>query len=368
MPYSPNFSDPRTRRRVRSALAWSWLYLTPTRARRVPKETLDAVFGPSGNKQAKFIRDALLVKQPWWDPDDFGEVKRYRLNDDGARALASAIELPADSGDSIPQHVREHLDTVYPALASLQFEYVDHAPGRLTHGLQNLRREVKPVLWRTFGLPYDYDIVACSANVLVQLAKRAGMKHVPVLDEYLEDRAAWRERFAKIAGVEVEIAKKAITSIFTGALVAENEDSSIFHMVHRRAGAVAALRDDPDFSRLFAGVNSMWRWLRIAEGTQHRRSLVDLLEGHHGTRPTGYRTGRQKYALYVRHERQVIDAVHAHLNKTGNRHFLEHDGWRTERPIDVERMREVIRDRTGFTLQIEARSLVSTGDLAVRAN
>jgi hypothetical protein len=72
--------------------------------------------------------------------------------------------------------------------------------------------------------------------------------------------------------------------------------------------------------------------------------------GHSGKK---LRTSREKWSVYFFHERQVLDAVRDYLASRGIRHFAEHDGWRTDRELDVRDLEGHIECVTGFRLKIQ---------------
>jgi hypothetical protein len=64
-------------------------------------------------------------------------------------------------------------------------------------------------------------------------------------------------------------------------------------------------------------------------------------------------SSRDKWNLYFRLERQVLDTIRNYLDKTGNKYFLEHDGFTTQKQLDENELLDEIYDKTGFILELE---------------
>ena len=65
------------------------------------------------------------------------------------------------------------------------------------------------------------------------------------------------------------------------------------------------------------------------------------------------KTSKQKWAYYFSRERQVLDVIRDHLAQTSNRVFTEHDGFRTERQVDLDQLTREIHEKTGVKLAIQ---------------
>lgn len=65
---------------------------------------------------------------------------------------------------------------------------------------------------------------------------------------------------------------------------------------------------------------------------------------------------KDKWAIYIRNERAVVDIIKEWLRKQRIEHFTEHNGFRTNVAIDVAALSTEIAEATGFTLKIEKES------------
>jgi hypothetical protein len=64
-------------------------------------------------------------------------------------------------------------------------------------------------------------------------------------------------------------------------------------------------------------------------------------------------SSKQKWGVYFDLERQVLNEIRAFLCETNNRHFLEHDGWSCEQPVDLAVLSARVHTATGFQLEFE---------------
>ena len=216
------------------------------------------------------------------------------------------------------------------------FTYTDRSH-RLWHDLQRLPRQVKRTFWAPY-LPHDYDISACAPTILLQLAERRGL--LPILagpiNDYLANKDQFRAHLQDLTGLSEPVVKRLINSWFNGAKLARSRYTAFYTdlLVGRSAGQasliVERLQRDRQVSSLRLAIRLAWNRL----GRQ-------------------YRTSGDKWNLYFQHERQVLDAVVEYLTDRGIKHFTEHDGWRTDQPVDVTELQQHIKDRTNFTLLIE---------------
>ena len=54
-------------------------------------------------------------------------------------------------------------------------------------------------------------------------------------------------------------------------------------------------------------------------------------------------------------ERRVLDAIKVELEKQGCKYFTEHDGFRTDQPVDLEAVSDGVKAHAGFAIRIVAK-------------
>jgi hypothetical protein len=356
--YAPNWTNPQVRRRAQTVLSYVDLFMSPSRATELSAADLTEAFGNQSNPLSAFLRDMLLVEASGsykighyaklWKLDRFGRDKLTRQLDianNGNGALGG--ELEAQRSSFVMEKYGDEL-------ATLTFEYHDTSH-RLFHGLQNIKREHKSAFWMEHGLPWNYDIAACAPTILFQLAERYLKGHQAsdqlvnllfgTLQEYLQDRSTFRQHVADITGMSLNNAKRLINSLFNGARLARSAQCSAYQLMDFDYDAMTRLQHDPQVQRLRDDIGRMWR--RIEDAKRFAPPLSN------GVDKWKLRNSKDKWGVYFENERAVLDVIRDYLHGTGNRVFTEHDGFRTERQIDVGELQAKIESESDLKLKIE---------------
>jgi hypothetical protein len=340
----PNFGDKRVRARVEKALAWVSDELSERYARPLPKQTLEQIFGPVGNRVGDYLRANLLVREDKYIPGK--QFFKYRLKQGGCEKVAgyAAASNCSIVNTSDPMLMAERRAEKHSGeLETLTFTYKDKSR-RLWHPLQTIKKSTKPVFWAKHGLPFDYDIEACAPTLLLQTARKAGMLALlqgPIQD-YLDGRDKYRRKVMELTGLPHDDSKNLVTSLFNGARLTANSYSAAFrHMTDsgmspgQAASAMKRLQEDKDIRALRRSICTAWRRLRLKLKRE-------------------FRTGQQKWQLYFILERKVLDAIKAELERQGRKYFTEHDGFRTDASVDVAALINHVNAATGYEVRINA--------------
>jgi len=64
-------------------------------------------------------------------------------------------------------------------------------------------------------------------------------------------------------------------------------------------------------------------------------------------------TGRKKAEIYRELESLVGKCIQRYLKQTKNTYFFEHDGWSCREMIDPMRLRDQVRQQTGFVIELD---------------
>lgn len=372
--YEPRFTDPRVSRRVAQVLNWCEFNLDLFRPREAAKVVLDAVFGSAGHDLSDYLRAELLIT--YSKSYCVGQYsKRYLLNADGYDRLRRATPPHSfvdykSAGSTCAPHTQANPGTSTPVefnapmayfekhhgkeLATLSFNMKDKSK-RLWHPLQNLKRERKADFWATYGLPFDYDIEACAPTILFQLAIQADLPEITLatLRSYLDDRATFRFHVSALSGLAPGDAKRLINSLFNGARLAANGYCTAFRTLHYDYAAMRRLQNDRKVTRLNGDIKRVWRRLELVERQKQVPSFADVLAGTNKPTERRLKTSKQRWGYYFTRERQVLDVIMQFLDRDGNSHFTEHDGFRTQREVPLRELEDEIHQRTGLRLTIQ---------------
>jgi hypothetical protein len=394
MTYQPNFNDPRVRARIRHALGFATATMSSS-----PHEWstryIDRYFGQSQNQLSKWLRQRLLIESSPRYNKDTGECKKYQLNDTGVRYLRDIL-----SGANIKFHdwlstdqTRQHSalsdlietsdieetlshslypsvlqvpgsrknNTIEPAdwvideykneLSTLTFTYNDQSH-RLWHPLQNVKRSVKRQVFARAGLNYQYDIDCCAPTLIHQYAQKLGMDlYLFAIRKYINERESTRQEISRAAGITTQQAKEVVNALFAGARIGTNPEFDLFLLLDQDSTKINRLRDMPYIIELRQDIKTCWQYI---EPTTYRTTRITS-SGREVKVPM---SSRQKWNIYFECERQVLDSVRRYLDMTGNRYFLEHDGWSCTREIiSVRDLHDYILWSSGFDVQVKCEYL-----------
>lgn len=327
--YTPNFNDPRVRRRLTSALSWATQMLDEHKAKGWSTRHIDKRIGYSYDNIGKFARSTLLIEDSPYYSKDRGQAKQYRLNLKGVYSLSKVLGIdsgPRTSKKKIGlQLAREHWR---PVFEKETFEYEDKG-NRYYNELQNIRSDIRAPLFASYGYVFNYDIQNAYPTLVLQYVKQNCNLRKPLtaLEQYVQNSDLVRNQLAQRLGVDPKTAKKLIIAKFNGASLsprghfAQSLTRLQFHKLKR----------DPWFSQLCSDIQRAWQ--RIAQ-TQQKRTW----------------RSHTRMQFYLELERSVMSVIRREFSKKNIPIFLEHDGWRSKDYIDPYLLGLRVRTQTGFSV------------------
>jgi hypothetical protein len=357
--YQPNFSDPRVRRRVQRAIGFASGAVHPTRSRPWSTRYIDRWFGIQSNPLSKYLREQLLtVTNSHWNKDT-GQCKEYVLNTAGVSRLSELIGIRSQDNTQLHHIVLQVAQEEYSTeLESGNFDYSDKS-SRLWHPLQNFRRAVKRDVLNSAGYQYHYDIECCAMTLIHQHSQRIPEVRVNhkwqqgpmdlylfALRDYLRDRTSIRNQIAQDCDIEPETVKRIINALLAGARLSTNDTTEIYRLLSGDVARIRFLQQHEYLIQLRADIRTCWDYIKP---TMPRRSQLDRNQRQRML-PV---SSKQKWGVYFDLERQVLNEIRAFLCETNNRHFLEHDGWSCEQPVDLAVLSARVHTATGFQLEFE---------------
>jgi hypothetical protein len=373
MNYIPNFQDPRVLRRIRHAYGFAKAVLSD-KPHGWSTRYIDRYFGQQQLPLSKWLRQKLLVVTNHAYNPETGETKQYTINRVGAHEIATVLGRDSTISRTTELDWRPITEPVWDTtvvrefvarewgqeLADRDFQYRDKS-NRLWHPLQNVRKQYKTLALADAGLCYSYDIQSAAPSLLFQYAQSLAWQrtapgateqgiwlYASAIREYLHDRNRVRNHVAQQVGIDTATAKTTINALFCGARIGAGPDFAISQLLGHDQAAIDRLRNLPYIQELRDDIKTMWRFIAP---TMTRKQITDK----NGQQRLLAITSREKWALYFRLERQVLDAVRGYLTTNNNRCFLEHDGWTCERPVDLAQLGRHVLDATGFGLSFESK-------------
>nr|WP_315248259.1 hypothetical protein [uncultured Duganella sp.] len=363
--YIPNFDDPRIRKRVEKALGWT-LGCVRGEPREMAKGWIDANLGQQQNALGAWLRAKLLVCRDsrYFFGGDVSKCKEYSLNQAGWNEVSGMLLGIEEASEAEPmqcdgdgkkaqdmelvrawarQSYKDELDTK-------EFQYEEKECARLWHPLQNITKEAKAHIWKHEGLGFNYDIKACAPTLIMQHAQHLGFDEwLYGIKEFLSDPTEFRRHVAQVAGLnyndedQAKKVKALINAMFCGAKLGANKDFALFQLLDKNREVVKRLQNDAHLMLLKDDIKRCWQVIETSMTTFRNENGRKLAL-----------SSKQKWGRYFDLERKVLNAVRTYLDKNGFKYFLEHDGWRTDKEVNIVELQAYVELQTEFRIEISA--------------
>ena len=337
MSYTPNFNDPRIKKRLLRARGFVCGCLSTTTPRAWARVELDKWLGHQHHALGKWIRSRLLIEDsPRWNKDT-GVCKKWLLNADGVNEICEIYndylihKLPIAT--QVEEIAIEWAETEFKhELTTGNFQYSEKS-NRLWNDIQRIPSSIRKPLFTKHGYEYEYDIKACAPTLISQRARAVGMtRPTKTLDLFLAQRALYRQALAERVGCEERQAKEIINAVFAGAKMGPG--NAIDDILKGNRDQLAILKTNKWFCDLRKDIKKCWDSIKLSEMS------VRL-------------SARDKWMIYFSLEKEVMSVVRKQLIKEKNKHFLEHDGWRCESYIDTGELSRLVRTKTGYVVEFD---------------
>ncbi len=403
MNYIPNPKEKRTQRRMKQALGFVRGCMSETKPHSWSTRYIDKHLGQINNNLGKFLRRHLIKEtnsKYVKGHTTKGICKQYTLNKLGYDYIKelyttkSYISFPAwkshlDSLSNIKKSVElgsllesDNYITYPSALQlndsglvhdwcidqfktefdNLQFIYEDKS-NRLWHPVQNIRKQDKNKIFSEYGLKYQYDITCCAPTLIHQYSHQVPLivkdgKYIQgpmdlylfAVQRYLQDRVSVRKEISQQAEIPMQLVKIIINALFAGAQLGHNPTSAIYKLLNGDKARIEFLKQHPFITELRSDIKTIWEYLRPVMTTRYKTTKS-------GKRRKLALSSRDKWNLYFDLERQVLNVIRSYLDSTGNKYFLEHDGFTTQLEVNQTELLEVIYQKTGFILEFDMEML-----------
>ena len=326
--YEPNWANKAVQAKLKSSLEWCNFCLNSI-PKPVSSNELNKVFGSANHAMSAYLRANLLIQSGQYIIGK--KCFDYSLNRVGYEKLkakcSNAIMF------STPKLIKERYKE---QLQSFEFEY-NTKSDRYYHGLQNIRRDKKAEFWTVNGLPFDYDIEACAPTILLHLAKKYGFLDILAedIDSYLQNKNQMREHVAQVGMCDLNTAKRVINAMFNGAKISTSPFQHALDGISTQGKK--ALKEDKRVRLLVMSIKHMWMYIERAEGKLKKST--------------------QKWSVYFRYERRILDAAKNYMDRHDVKYFTEHDGWRCNQELDLIDMTDEIQKKTGIRVKLTNRQL-----------
>lgn len=361
MNYQPNLSDPRTQKRIKSALGFVGACIKEDKPHSWSTRYLDKHLGRNDNDLGNWLRKQLLICTNDRYSKDTGKCKEYTKNKTGYDELVSFMKTTSiyPSVLQVNTLITDWVKDEYKnELKTKEFTYKDKS-NRLWHPLQNVRKEHKLIAFSQNGLKYQYDIECCAPTLIYQYSKQIpeilsgdiyiqgpNEEYLPAMLKYISDRYEVRKQLSTDTEISIDLAKEIINALLNGAKLSNHSDSAIYQLLKGDKARIEYLKQNEFIKQLKLDIKTCWDYIK------HTLPKTMIVDKNNRTR-TKPISSKQKAGVYFDLERQVLNSVRTYLTNTNNKYFLEHDGWVCTNEIDTEELIKWIKNSTGFDIKLD---------------
>lgn len=361
--YQPNFSDPRVIARIKHAYGFVKGTMSVDKPTNWSSRVIDKHFGRSNNQLGKYLRGILLIcTNDRYDMFN-GKCKEYKINERGLNLVRDVLlgnrtniqmDINDNNSTTISPSVQHLFDrqVIYnfcmkeygEQLSSLNFIYKDKS-NRLWNPIQNFNKENKKFILAENGLGYNYDIECCAPTLILQHSQHLGNDlWLEALNEYLCNKHEVRTRISNELELDSKQVKILINALFCGARIGNSPQFATYYLLDQDTAKITWAKQDPYMIQLRQDIKTCWEYIQPNYPMRYKDNRKLPM------------SSRQKWSIYFQQERLVLNQVCDYLNQSGNRCFLEHDGFVTEHKINEEELRNYIMDRTNYSVNFKLES------------
>jgi hypothetical protein len=350
---TPNFTDPRVIRRLKNSLGYVLANMSVEHDNPKPLYCRDIAkhLGAMQNPLSKWVKYHLLTCVDDSFDKDRGKCKKYILNLKGTRYVSELVNYNGWTG--LSDEARKQQDNelaIEWATNTFDIDNVEYKEksDRYWNPIQNLRKEVRNQFLARNGLTEQYDVECCAQSIMYQTYQQYSDKPLMMMEEYIENRTAIRNKIAKDVGLHVAAVKQILTAMNNNSRLQANNQCSIYYLTGYSPSKVIAFNNHPSIVYLKEDMKQMWKVL-----SKHMER--EYVTTSHGITRKVTLNGSSKSALYFSLEKQVMDIAYNYL-ETNNKRFIKlHDAFITE-PITQQQLEDItqlIKSNTNYNIKLE---------------
>jgi hypothetical protein len=166
------------------------------------------------------------------------------------------------------------------------------------------------------------------------------------LEYYLENIDDVRKKLAYDLDIPLHQAKETITSLFAGAHPSTNWRNSFMKRFNYDKAKVRFLQQDGFITDLRTDIKDMWDPIKETVPKEYYITTT----GKRRKRPFN---SKVKWHVYFMLEKEVMFFCYEYLKSKDNKFFNEHDGFSSQKPVDLDELSSFVREHTGFDLTFE---------------
>lgn len=377
--YTPKLNGRGFQKRANSALGMTLGCLTPDKPRALGKRFIDKHFGQSQNNISKWLREVLLICVSDSYNMETGQAKTYVYNPEGVKYISKCLDkefkYTPNSTLNYSQQLEKNLHHIAVDWAETQFETDEFEyelkSNRYWNSLQNVKSSVRDEILCKYGIQFKYDIEAAAPTILYQYSRQIPLEldHrgrwlqgpnplvLETLEYYLNNKSLVRKKIAHESELSVDVVKQIINALFAGAVLGNNPHTAIWDLVDGDTAVIEYLKTNPFVIGLKKDIHDMWEFIKpvIPFRQAVDKQTKQLKFNKDGTPRKAKLSSKDKWSVYFEQERRVLDEIRAYLEhpEVNTKYFLIHDGFYTNKPIDIQDLCYWIQAGTGYELMFD---------------
>lgn len=278
----------------------------------------------------------LIVIDNTWDYKTEGNTKckTYKLNVVNYKKISTMI---FGSEEKVEEElVKETKTTFDEELRTGEFQYTT-VDFRQYHPLVNMPKKIRNKILHDAGYIYEYDIASCAPTIIIERARKSGVK-IPFnkeVDRFFRNPKRYRDYIARRANVSTKEVKQTINALIHGSRMSTK--SEIFtEILDGSIEKFVRLTANPRFIKFR---KSMGRILRELAGEVENGDDMSF--------------GKRTFMLYTEIEQKIRNVWIDAAKEIGAKILLIHDGFNSDVKMDETELTEKIKEEIGFCVKIE---------------
>jgi hypothetical protein len=198
-------------------------------------------------------------------------------------------------------------------------------------------KKIRNKILHDAGYIYEYDIASCAPTIIIERARKSGVK-IPFnkeVDRFFRNPKRYREYIARRANVSTKEVKQTINALIHGSRMSTK--SEIFtEILEGSIEKFVRLTANPRFIKFR---KSMGRILRELAGEVENGEDMSF--------------GKRTFMLYTEIEQKIRNVWIDAAKEIGAKILLIHDGFNSDVKMDETELTEKIKEEIGFCVKIE---------------
>ncbi len=309
--------------------------LIKSSGKEIHSDQIRELFG--ANEIGKRIAKWILFAEKSWSNEQKKAI-RYFLNFKNYEILLSRLNI---SDDLIKNKEAAKIYQKFETeLISGVFQY-SRKDFRTYHDLQNIKSEIRDVVFKSAGYKFEVDISGCAWAMIRHLGHRSKLSNMDALDRFCckETKSVMMAQWKVKLNLPMKAVKRLLLALLHGAKIGKKGE--VFAILGFDEYRLEQLRKLKQLRRLIVLVKSIIRF--------HRKQLCEEL-GINGS----VSIGKLCFLIYTKFEDQVVrSSWNEYFKMNGIRNFVVHDGCYISEEVDVIELQRYVFEKTGIDVDIE---------------